>query len=428
MIIAEDLQAKIKAKKKEEQIHIIVKAREETETYVAKVVEKPEVSIRQQLRLVKAFSLALPAGEVEKLATEFWIERIEHDKKVYASLDTSVPLIGIPSLWREDVTGRGVKVAVVDTGIDKFHPDFKRRIIGTADFSLEGFVDLNGHGTHIAGTIAGSGESSMGKYKGVAPEALLLIAKVLKKDGTGRTSDVMAGIEWAAEKRAQVINLSLGSEEPSDGSDILCELCDEVVKKGTTICVAAGNEGPERRTIGSPAAARRVLTVGACSDDDKLAEFSSRGPTLDERMKPDVVAPGVDIIAPRAYEISMGKPLDERYTSATGTSMAAAHVSGAACLFLQAKPDASPLLIREALLHTAKDIGASEFEQGVGRVQVEQGAEYVKTHENPPEIEDAEHLKPGCLTAILDFYHNFTSQSKERKFNHMEEFEKEEEL
>ncbi|MEW6188603.1 MAG: S8 family peptidase [Actinomycetota bacterium] len=405
MYITPELLARIKRKEPHEHIHVIVKVSQAGRECATKLVEKPHHTIRHQIRLINAFSLALPAGEVERLAEEPWVERIEMDRKVYATLDTSVPLIGVPKIWEEGYTGKGINIAIIDTGVDKSHPDLFPRVVATKDFTLEGFRDFNGHGTHVAGIAAGSGASSKRRYRGVAPEANILAAKVLKGDGTGRMSDVMAGIEWVLEMGAHIINLSLGSEGPCEGTDALSETCDAAVGQGVIICAAAGNDGPKKYTIGSPGCAKNVITVGASTDRDKVARFSSRGPTADERLKPDVVAPGVDIISCRADEVLMGKPVNDHYTSATGTSMATPHVAGLCALLLQAKPVASPLLIKEAFIHTAKDLGVNQYAQGVGRIVAEDALRYVETHENPPEAPELGPTKPGCLATFWEIVH-----------------------
>ncbi|MCB0232924.1 MAG: S8 family serine peptidase, partial [Anaerolineae bacterium] len=204
-------------------------------------------------------------------------------------------------------------------------------------------------------------------YIGVAPEATLLVAKVLADNGSGMTSDVMAGVEWAVQAGAQVINLSLGSSVSCDGSDALSTLCDEAVNQGVVVCVAAGNAGPNARTVGSPGCAHNVVTVGATDDNDHVTSFSSRGPTSDGRVKPDVCFPGHQIIAARAQGTSMGSPVDARYTSASGTSMATPHASGAAALLLQAHPGSPPAEIKQRLMETAINLGLDANTQGSGR-------------------------------------------------------------
>jgi len=324
-------------------------------------------AISRHFRLIPATALRVKAGELKALEEDPRVEAIWPDKPVYALLDVSVPLIRAPQVWEKGFTGRGIKVAVVDTGIDYEHPDFSGRILAYTSFVGGDGKDDHGHGTHVAGIIAGSGEASGGKYRGVAPEALLLSAKVLKADGSGMMSDVMAGIEWAVEQGAKVINLSLGSPGPCDGTDALSAMCDAAVRAGVVVCAAAGNDGPAPGTIGSPGCAREVITVGASDDYDQVASFSSRGPTADGRVKPDILFPGVGIVSCRAGGTSMGNPVDDFYTSASGTSMATPHASGVAALLLQAYPDLTPAQVKARMMDSALNLNLDPNTQGAGR-------------------------------------------------------------
>ncbi len=306
---------------------------------------------------------------IQGLVADPAVVRIYEDKPVYALLDASVPHLEIPRLWDAGYTGKGVRLAIVDTGIDLNHPDFAGRIVATADFTGQGPSDGNGHGTHCAGIAAGSGHASSGAYRGVAPEASLYTAKVLRNDGQGMMSDVMAGIEWATEQGVQIISLSLGGPGPCDGTDALCEMCDAAVEAGIVVCVAAGNDGPRAYTVGSPGCARQVITIGAADDVDAVASFSSRGPTSDERTKPDVLFPGVEIISARAKGTAMGTVVNDYYTSASGTSMATPHAAGTAALLLQAHPDWTPAQIKARLMETALDLALDANTQGSGRAR-----------------------------------------------------------
>ena len=218
----------------------------------------------------------------------------------------------------------------------------------------------------------------------MAPEALLLAAKVLKDNGSGMTSDVMAGVDWAVQQGSQVINLSLGSNGPCDGSDALSTLCDEAVNRGVVMCVAAGNSGPGVSTVGSPGCACQVITVGATNDSDQITNFSSRGPTGDGRVKPDVCFPGFGIIAARAEGTSMGTPIDARYTSASGTSMATPHASGVAALLLQARPGIAPAEVKLRLMEAAINLGLDPNTQGKGRGDAMAAHQYVPVAPPPP--------------------------------------------
>ncbi|WP_030355389.1 S8 family peptidase [Streptomyces scopuliridis] len=296
------------------------------------------------------------------------------DGRVSASLDRSTAQIGAPDVWKTGLRGERVKVAVLDTGADQTHPDLAGRIAAAEDFSgSSGTGDGFGHGTHVASIVGGSGKASGGTRQGVAPAAELMIGKVLGDDGFGTESQVIAGMEWAVTEGAEVVNMSLGSDAPSDGTDPMSLAVNELSDNGGALfVVAAGNSGPGTGTIGSPGAADAALTVGAVDRDDSLAEFSSRGPRLgNDGVKPDVTAPGVGIVAARAAGTTMGDPVDERYTAASGTSMATPHVAGAAALLAQRHPDWSAAQIKDALISTARTIAGQQVtEQGGGRIDV----------------------------------------------------------
>ncbi|MFJ5270997.1 S8 family peptidase [Streptomyces sp. NPDC088358] len=294
------------------------------------------------------------------------------DGRVKADLKESVPLIGAPEAWAAGFTGKGVKVAVLDTGIDVDHPDFAGLIDGTASFVPgEAITDVNGHGTHVAGTIVGSGAASGGDYKGVAPGADLYVGKVLSgAEGYGQDSWVMAGMQWAAESGADVVNMSLGDSYPTDGSDPMSQTVDALsAQYGTLFVIAAGNAGPE--SISAPGAAASALTVAATDKQDQLASFSSTGPLASSgAMKPDIAAPGVDITAARSQEMTDGG--EGLYRTLSGTSMATPHVVGAAAILAQQHPDWTGAQLKEHLMSTAKglDEGYSPYEVGTGRVDV----------------------------------------------------------
>ncbi len=202
------------------------------------------------------------------------VERIWYDLPVHTCLDRSIPLIEAPRVWENGRLGTGVKVAILDTGVDLNHLDLKDRIRGSQDFSGKGSVqDGNGHGTHVAGIIAGSGAASGGRYRGVAPAADLYIGKVLDDRGSGRMSNVIAGVEWAVTQGVAIVNMSLGSDGSCDGTDALSEACDAAVAEGLAVIVAAGNAGPNARTVGSPGCAREVITIGGCTDEDAIASL-----------------------------------------------------------------------------------------------------------------------------------------------------------
>lgn len=325
--------------------------------------------VEQSFELFPGEALKIKASEIDELSRQEGVEDIWPDLPVQAWLDTSVPIIAAPRVWELGLRGQGVKIAVVDTGIDSTHPDFAGRIVATKSFVSNSAEDDNGHGTHVASIVAGSGAKSNGKYTGVAPEASLYVAKVLRADGGGSMSGVMAGIEWAVlDQNVQIINLSLGGVGSCDGTDALSVMCDEAVTQaGVVVCVAAGNTGPDERTVGSPGCARRVITIGAMDDNGHIARFSSRGPTADGRVKPDIVFPGVNIVAAQATGTRLGQVVAEGYVSASGTSMATPHASGVAALMLQTNPDLTAEQVKAKMLVGAVSLGAPPNEQGVGR-------------------------------------------------------------
>ncbi|MDP2727440.1 MAG: S8 family peptidase [Dehalococcoidia bacterium] len=321
---------------------------------------------RQYFRLIPMAALSLTPRDIHKVAKDPRVVKIWRDRPIHTCLDSSVPLIGAPQAWQAGFTGRGVKVAIVDTGVDIDHPALAGRVAATHDVTGEGFSDANGHGTHVAGIVA----SADSRYQGVAPEATILAVKAMGAFGSGSTSWAIAGLEWAVENGAQVINLSLGSDGNGDGTDPLSRACDAAVGRGVVVCVAAGNMGPLSGSIGSPGGARQVITVGASTDGDKVADFSSRGPTADGRTKPDILFPGHNIISARARGTRIGNPISDLFTEASGTSMACPHASGAAALLLQARPGLSPAQVKELLMGAALDLGLSPNVQGAGRADV----------------------------------------------------------
>ncbi|WP_331737602.1 S8 family serine peptidase [Streptomyces sp. NBC_00019] len=301
------------------------------------------------------------------------IPRVWLDGRVHAVLDRSTAQIGAPTVWQTGVHGEGVKVAVLDTGVDQTHPDLAGRVVKTANFSDSTTTDdPYGHGTHVASIVGGSGAASGGTRKGVAPGADLLVGKVLGDNGSGSESQVIDGMEWAAAQGAKVVSMSLSSNEAGDGSDAMSQAVDALSRTTPTLFViAAGNNGRDgASTVGSPGAADSALTVGAVDRDDSLAAFSSRGPRAgDGAVKPDVTAPGVGIVAARAAGTTEGDVVDQYYVGYSGTSMATPHVAGAAALVAQRHPDWTGRQLKDALVSTARTVtGQQATEQGGGRV------------------------------------------------------------
>ncbi|MEV0646721.1 S8 family serine peptidase [Phytomonospora sp. NPDC050363] len=311
------------------------------------------------------------SGELSYGYKHVWL-----DGKSKLLLDQSVPQVGGPEAWEAGYTGTGVTIAVLDTGYDPTHPDFQGKVTAAQDFTgtSPGAIDGYGHGTHVASTVAGTGAASNGKYKGVAPDAELIIGKVCTDDGFCEDSSIIAGMQWAADNGAAAANLSIGGG-PTDGTDPLSEAVNEIsLASGTLFVIAAGNDGSVEG-VSSPATADEALAVGSVTKQDTLSGFSSQGPRFgDGAVKPDIAAPGSDIVAARAAGTEGPMPVDDYYFGASGTSMATPHVAGAAALLKQAHPDWTARQLKSALMSSAKGLdGLSIYQLGAGRLDIGRG-------------------------------------------------------
>lgn len=319
----------------------------------------------------------------KKKAADFWadvtspksrsasgLKKLWLDAKVRATLDKSTQQVHAPEAWAAGYDGKGTKVAVLDTGADAEHPDLKGRIGATKNFtdSPDG-EDRQGHGTHTTSTVGGTGAASDGKKKGVAPGTELLHGKVLNDSGSGATSWIIAGMQWAVDEKADVVSMSLGNPAQTDCTDPMSTATEELAQasKDTLFVLAAGNTGPSLNSVSSPGCAPSVLTVGAVDRDDSTASFSSRGPAYGSHtLKPEIAAPGVEISAAAAGGRGM-----YAYQSMSGTSMATPHVAGAAALVKQRHPDWSAQQIKSALVSSADSgIPGDVTETGGGRLDV----------------------------------------------------------
>lgn len=303
------------------------------------------------------------------------VEKVWLDRRVRSTLDESAGQVGAPTAWNAGLDGSGVTVAVLDSGIDTAHEDLAGAVVGERNFTLTPTPsDGGGHGTHVASIIAGTGAASDGSYRGMADGVDLLSGKVLDDNGNGVISWAIDGMEWAAEQDADIVNMSLGAGGP--GGQQLSDAVERLTAEHGTLFVAAtGNRGCDA-CVSHPAAAESAVAVGAVDKSDALADFSNRGPLPDSYgIKPDVTAPGVDIVAARSADGTMpppAEPVNEDYIRASGTSMAAPHVAGLAALMLQAEPDLGPAELKAWLTSSAEpQAGHTIYEQGAGRVDIE---------------------------------------------------------
>jgi len=304
--------------------------------------------------------------------------------------------VNAPAAWTTyGVTGRGVGVAIVDSGIYA-HPDLAGRIVASVDFTTatggaNTSGDPGGHGTHVAGLVAGDGTASAGAFTGVAPGANLIDVRVIDGSGASNLSTVLAGLQWVLVNRAayniRVVNLSLGSpEQASYLTSPLAAGVEVLAFAGVTVVVSAGNSGPGASTITMPGDDPFVITVGAIDDngtdtlaDDAAATWSSNGPTTFDRLaKPDLVAPGRRMVSLRSPGSALDRLFPERevtvagastadYFTLSGTSMAAPMVTGAVALMLEKQPTLRPRQVKQRLVSTAQPLGfGTTFTRGAG--------------------------------------------------------------
>ncbi len=348
--------------------------------------------------------------------------------KEYQSASES---INADRLWEKGIDGKGVTVAVIDSGIDKNHPDLVGKVLGEKNFVKDDATadDLLGHGTMVAGIIAGSGEASGGKYKGIAPEASLLNVKVIDSNGNGRVSDIIAGIEWAMHNGADVLSLSLGGLNLGETNPPITMAADKAMDAGAVVCVAAGNRNNTKPgglagmsnaqalgsadsassidaidlmqaddqenqdvllllvpillalppgLIDSPGDGVKVVTVGASDSDGRVAAFSGSGPTRDGRTKPDIVGPGVDVVSTIPPGLEKPEYVDIYYARESGTSLSTPVAAGLAALLLQADRNLTPAGVKAAMARGAVKLNNSlgeeyeEYYQGAGRMDADQ--------------------------------------------------------
>ncbi|MCA1031228.1 S8 family peptidase [Bacillus timonensis] len=312
--------------------------------------------VKHRYKYMNVVHVALPEQAVNALSKNPNIAFIEENVK-YEAIGQTTPW-GVPHIKADVVqstgtTGTGVKVAILDTGIDASHEDLN--VVGGASFVAaepNALVDGHSHGTHVAGTVAAV-NNSLGVV-GVAPNVDLYAVKVLDSNGSGSLSDIAKGIEWSIDNNMDVINMSLGG---SSGSTTLKQACDNAYNSGIVVIAAAGNSGSFfwLNTIGYPAKYSSVIAVGAVDSTNKRASFSSVGNEL------EVMAPGVSILSTVP---------GNRYDTFNGTSMASPHVAGAAALILAKHPTLTNVQVRDRLKNTATYLG-DPFYYGNGVINVE---------------------------------------------------------
>ncbi len=406
--IAADLLEKMAISSPDTPLTAIVQYFEEPADADFALLNELDATISSELRLINGLLVEIPKCQIEILVQSDSVKRISPDREVRACLTVASPAMGancyVPYF---NLTGRGVTVAVLDSGIissDEFSSRHGNRIVANVDLvqdqSLTGH-DYYGHGTFIAGLIAmkiHQNESREISFSGIAPEAFIASVRVLDSSGKGKVSTVVKGIEWCIDHifshRIRIINLSLSHPiYESFTTDPLTQACERAWESGLVVVAAAGNHGQDQNgygTIGSPGNDPCILTVGSTNDlntinkdDDSLAEYSSKGPSLlDYILKPDVLAPGTSIFSIRVPD----SHLDMRYSDnrvtlngvsypyfrLNGTSLSSAIVSGAAALMLEKEPFLTPSTIKARIMRSAdKSFTANIYQRGAGYLNIE---------------------------------------------------------
>ena len=287
--------------------------------------------------------------------------------------------VGVTEEMNTMLSGRPVSIAVLDSGIAK-HPDLMENILAFRDFindKQEIYDDL-GHGTHVSGIIAGDGKCLRGMYRGMAPLSRLIVGKILNHKGEGETTNILKALDWIEQVRTKydirILNLSAGLSDSGEESKqiLMQQRIDRLWDKGIVVVCAAGNNGPEDDSISAIGTRSQAIVVG-CHDEEycknrkgKCEDYSGRGRKESLFRKPDLVAPGTEIISCNAFYENKYNGKRQYYVAKSGTSMAAPIVSGAIALALQAEPELNPNTLRTRLLRSTRDLGEAWNKQGYG--------------------------------------------------------------
>ena len=332
-------------------------------------------------------AMDVATGNIKALSEEPGVLFVEDNAIVQACLSDSVPLINADDVWSAGYDGTGITICIIGTGINANHCDFPSwKMIGWKDYVNEEFdyYDDHGHGTHCASIAAGYDSP-----KGVAPGAYLMGAKVLDSTGQGCFEWIIMGIEWAVYNGTDIINLSL-SGAGGDGTSSLAQKSNWAVDQGVIVVAAAGNDGA-CCTIGTPGDATKVITVASSTKSDSLSSFSSRGPTIDGRTKPDITAPGSSIYAADADTSCSDVGM-------SGTSMATSHIAGVCALMLDANGLVTPLQVKNVLGYTAIDKynTGKDALWGWGRVDAYAAVNQIMSNPNVSPPADASDIGCSC--------------------------------
>ena len=353
----------------EKKINCIVKAN--NYDLVKIFLLKKNIEILNEYLFIKSFLIKAKKEELFSLSKQLNVEKIYSVSTATMMMKVSKKILGCD---KTTLSGKGVNVGIIDTGIAP-HFDFylsQKRVVGFIDFvnNMKYPYDDNGHGTFVTGVLAGGGNSSGGKYSGIAPKVGIYSLKALDKNGEAYSNKILDAMEWIYDnhkkKGIKVVCMSFGSE-PLGYNDPIMVGAESLWREGIVVVSAGGNSGPEFQTIKSPGVSPKIITVGGFDDnrfDDntytkqlfEIANFSSRGPAFN-RYKPDLVAPAVDIT-------SCNK--EGGYMKLSGTSVATPMIAGLACLILEKMPTATPDKVKKILLSSGEGITFNKNLEGFG--------------------------------------------------------------
>jgi serine protease AprX len=379
---------------------VIVQARAGHEAAVAAAIRAAGGTVDGALPIVNGFAAHVPAAAIAALRARADVRAVSENSSVQfagqgyddnTTASSYVKAAGAQAAWAAGNTGQGVGVAVIDTGVSPMN-DFNGRLVHGPDLSGEGtIIDSYGHGTVMGGIIGGGGADSAGNsngaYMGAAPGATLVAVKVAGRNGAADVSTMLQAMHWVSAYKDQfnirVLNVSWGTNATTDpATDPLNYAVERLWRQGIVVVASAGNSGSAAGTITKPGDDPMILTVGAFDDkgdarldNDSIPSWTSRGPTAQGLTKPDVIASGRTLVATRSYgsAVEAENPralVSPSYIRGSGTSEAAAVVSGVAALLVKAHPDWTPDQVKAALKGTALPIsGVAANTQGSGRIQ-----------------------------------------------------------
>jgi serine protease AprX len=348
-------------------------------------------NVKYNLPCINSYVVEIQKKHISNLKGIKGIKAVYQNTHITAQMNNARKIVNWEAAKEKGLNGKDITIAILDTGIAPID-DFtkpRNRIIGFKDFINNNSTayDDNCHGTHVAGIAAGNGIKSNGRYCGIATESNLVGVKILDKAGKGNASKVLAGIQWIIDNKnkynIRIANLSIGSPTTSS-TDPLVKAVNAAWDNGIIMTIAAGNNGPKSSTITSPGISKKAITVGS-SDDTKAVtiwgnsqeNFSGRGPTFECIMKPDIIAPGADIIScltPTPYKeqttIEELKVIDDYYLKLSGTSMSTPIITGAIALLLQKHPHLTPDDVKYMLKFSTTDLGYPQNQQGWGLLDI----------------------------------------------------------